>query len=62
MLNVTEKNAVEKGLKLFASQLTTESLRVTLLSTLDIIDFLLDQGAHYVLTEKLNQEPLEVIM
>ncbi|XP_075526865.1 uncharacterized protein LOC142558597 [Dermacentor variabilis] len=59
MLNVTEKNAVEKGLKLFTSQLTTESLRVTLLSTLDIIEFLLDQGAHYVLTAKLNQDPLE---
>ncbi|KAK8772159.1 hypothetical protein V5799_024595 [Amblyomma americanum] len=59
MLNVTEKNSMEEGLKLFASQLTTESLRVTLLSVLDIIEFLLDQGAHYVLTAKLNQDPLE---
>lgn len=60
MLNSTEKNSVEQGLKLFASQQTTQSLRVTLMSTLEIIEFLLDQGAHYVLTAKLNQDPLEV--
>lgn len=60
VLNVTERNAVEKGTKLFASQLTTESLRVTLLSTLDIISYLFDKGAIYVLTAKLNQDPLEV--
>ncbi|KAH6924606.1 hypothetical protein HPB50_020136 [Hyalomma asiaticum] len=59
LLNTTEKNSVEKGLKLCASNLTTESLRVTLVSTLDIIKFLLDQGAHYVLTAKLNQDTLE---
>ncbi|KAH7978010.1 hypothetical protein HPB49_004155 [Dermacentor silvarum] len=59
VLNVTEQNAVEKGTKLFASQLTTESLRVTLLSTLDIINYLFNKGALYVLTAKLNQDPLE---
>lgn len=37
-----------------------ESLRVTLSSVLDIIRFLLLKGAHYVLTGKLNQDPLEV--
>ncbi|XP_037504745.2 uncharacterized protein LOC119379517 [Rhipicephalus sanguineus] len=59
MLNSTEKNSVEQGLKLFASQQTTQSLRVTLMSTLEVIEFLLDEGAHYVLTAKLNQDPLE---
>ncbi|KAL1447705.1 hypothetical protein MTO96_044233 [Rhipicephalus appendiculatus] len=62
MLNSTEKNSVEQGLKLFASQQTTQSLRVTLMSTLEIIEFLLDEGAHYVLTAKLNQDPVEVSM
>lgn len=57
---MTEKNALEKGTKLFASQLTTESLRATLLSTLDIISYLFDKEAVYVLTAKLNQDPLEV--
>ncbi|XP_075526178.1 uncharacterized protein LOC142557858 isoform X1 [Dermacentor variabilis] len=59
LLNVTEQNAIQKNLKLFASQQTTESLRVTLMSTLDIVDDLLRQGALYVLTAKLNQDPLE---
>ncbi|XP_065309419.1 uncharacterized protein [Dermacentor albipictus] len=59
VLNVTEQNAVEKGTKLFASQLKTKSLRVTLLSTLDIINYLFNKGALYVLTAKLNQDPLE---
>ncbi|KAL1431605.1 hypothetical protein MTO96_002234 [Rhipicephalus appendiculatus] len=59
MLNMTEQNSVEKNLKLFASQQTTQSLRVTLLSTIDIIEYLLTQGAHYVLTAKLNKDPLE---
>lgn len=60
ILNLTERNAVEKGTKLFASQLTTESLRVTLLSTLDIISYLFYKEAVYVLTAKLNQDPVEV--
>ncbi|KAH7933277.1 hypothetical protein HPB49_011123 [Dermacentor silvarum] len=59
MLNTTEQNSVKKNLKLFASQQTTQSLRVTLLSTIDIIEYLLAQGAHYVLTAKLNQDPSE---
>lgn len=58
VLNVIEQNAVEKDTKLFASQLTTESLCVTLLSTLDIISYLFDKGAVYVLTAKLNQDRL----
>ncbi|XP_075727294.1 uncharacterized protein LOC142768833 isoform X1 [Rhipicephalus microplus] len=57
VLNVSEKNALEKGTKLLASQLTTESLRVTLLSTLDIISYLFNKDAAYVLTAKLNQDP-----
>lgn len=37
VLNVIEKNAVKKGIKLHASQLTMDSLCVTLLSTLDTV-------------------------
>ncbi|KAH6947474.1 hypothetical protein HPB50_019067 [Hyalomma asiaticum] len=59
LLNTTERNAVCSGLKLFASQMMTEAMRVTLLSTLDIIEYLFGQGAHYILTAKLNQDPLE---
>ncbi|KAL1480527.1 hypothetical protein MTO96_050943 [Rhipicephalus appendiculatus] len=59
LLNTTERNAVCSGLKLFASQMTTEAMRVTLLSTLDIIEYLFGLGAHYILTAKLNQDPLE---
>lgn len=59
MLNETERNSIEKNTKLFASQLTTESLRVTLMSVLDIITLLLDKDVRYVLTAKLNQDPLE---
>lgn len=60
MLDMTEKNSIERNTKLFASQLTTESLRVTLMSVLDIIALLHDKDVRYVLTAKLNQEPLEV--
>lgn len=60
MLNETERNSIEKNTKLFASQLTTESLRVTLMSVLDIITLLLGKDVRYVLTAKLNQDPLEV--
>ncbi|KAH6923713.1 hypothetical protein HPB50_005307 [Hyalomma asiaticum] len=59
LLNTTERNPVCSGLKLFASQMTTEAMRVTLLSTLGIIEYLFGQGAHYILTAKLNQDPLE---
>lgn len=62
MLNMTEKNSIERNTKLFASQLTTESLRVTLMSVLDIITLVLDKDIRYVLTAKLNQDPLEVVI
>lgn len=58
MLNETERNSIERNTKLLASQLTTESLRVTM-SVLGIITPLLDKDARYVLTAKLNQDPLE---
>lgn len=45
---------------MFASQVTMESIRVTLASVRDIIDNLLSKGARFVLTSKLNQDPLEV--
>lgn len=60
MLNSTEKSCKEDNTKMFASQMTVESLRVTLMSVLDVIDLLHKQGVPYVLTVKLNQDPLEV--
>lgn len=61
MLDTTEFNHNTKNTLLFASRQTTESLRVTLLSIIDIIDELHKAGVPYVLTAKLNQDPLEVM-
>lgn len=60
LLNTTEEDSIRLNTKLFASQMTTESLRVTLMSVLDIIILLHDKDVIYVLTAKLNQDPLEV--
>lgn len=60
MLNTIEKNSIERNTQLFASQLTTESLQVTLMLVLDIIALLHHKDVRYVLTAKLNQDPLEV--
>ncbi|KAH8023717.1 hypothetical protein HPB51_015257 [Rhipicephalus microplus] len=59
ILDLTERNHVEKGTAMFASQVTMESLRVTLSSILELTNDLLAKGARYVLTGKLNQDPLE---
>ncbi|XP_075747935.1 uncharacterized protein LOC142813856 [Rhipicephalus microplus] len=59
LLNSTEKNHRERNMLLFASRQTTESLRVTLMTVLDIIDGLHKAGIPYNLTVKLNQDPLE---
>ncbi|KAG0422680.1 hypothetical protein HPB47_001513 [Ixodes persulcatus] len=59
MLNETERNHCHQNMLLFASRQTVESLRVTLLSVLDIIEELHKAGVTYVLTAKLNQDPLE---
>lgn len=61
MLNETEQQCRQTNTKMFASQMTVESLRVTLMSVLDIIDIMHSKGVPYVLTAKLNQDPLEVI-
>lgn len=47
---------------MFATPATMQSLRVTLASVRDLISDLPRCRGHYVLTEKLNQDPLEVIM
>ena len=45
----------------FLTPNTAEGLRVTLLSTIDLCNYLLnDCGFHYVLTSKMNQDALEV--
>ncbi|KAH7942060.1 hypothetical protein HPB49_020112 [Dermacentor silvarum] len=45
---------------MFLTQSTAEGLRVTMLSMLEISEYLLNQcGFKYVLTGKLNQDPLE---
>ncbi|XP_077506838.1 uncharacterized protein LOC144116053 [Amblyomma americanum] len=57
MLNETESIP---NVKLFASRQTIESLRVTLMSVLSLVEFLFNQGVSYILTASLNQDPLEV--
>ncbi|KAL1442806.1 hypothetical protein MTO96_030621 [Rhipicephalus appendiculatus] len=52
-------NHIREGTVMFASKVTMESLGVILTSVLDIIRDLLSEGAQYVLTGKLNQDPLE---
>ncbi|KAH7973296.1 hypothetical protein HPB52_023361 [Rhipicephalus sanguineus] len=59
MLNTTERTSRLDNTRMFASQMTMESLRVTLMSVLDIITFLHSRDVPYVLTAKLNQDPLE---
>ncbi|XP_077516532.1 uncharacterized protein LOC144126333 [Amblyomma americanum] len=56
MLNETESIP---NVKLFASRQTIESLRVTLMSVLSLVEFLFNQGVSYILTASLNQDPLE---
>ncbi|KAH8036601.1 hypothetical protein HPB51_002139 [Rhipicephalus microplus] len=58
-VNKTEENHITNGTVMFASQVTMESLRVTLASVRDLITDLLSKGARYVLTGKLKQDPLE---
>ncbi|KAH6921093.1 hypothetical protein HPB50_027921 [Hyalomma asiaticum] len=58
-VNKTEENQITNGTVMFASQVTMESLRVTLASVWDLVTDLLSKGARYVLTGKLNQDPLE---
>ncbi|KAH7974704.1 hypothetical protein HPB49_018357 [Dermacentor silvarum] len=59
-VNETEENHIAKVSVMFASQVTIESLRVTLASVRDLVADL-SNGAHHVLTGKLNQDPLEEI-
>lgn len=47
----------------FLTTTTAEGLRVTLRSTIELTNYLLwDCGFEYVLTGKMNQDPLEVIL
>jgi hypothetical protein len=43
------------------NQFLTEGLRVTILSTIDLNQYLLSCGFHYVLSNKFSQDPIEVI-
>jgi len=56
---------LEKGLikeSEFLTRPTSEGLRITLSSTIHLIDYLLNEcGFSYVLTAKFNQDSLEVI-
>jgi hypothetical protein len=45
----------------FLTKSTTEGLRVTILSTIQLSQCLLSCGFHYVLSNKFNQDPIEVI-
>ncbi|KAH9372252.1 hypothetical protein HPB48_012050 [Haemaphysalis longicornis] len=55
-VNETEESHVTRGTVIFASQVTMESLRVTLASVRDLIGDLLSKGARFVLTGKMNQD------
>lgn len=44
----------------FASALTLSTLRVSILSTIELVDELLDMGFEFVLTGKFNQDCIEV--
>jgi len=46
----------------FLTKQTAEGLRVSINSTLDLSKYLLDIGFHYVLTYKMNQDKLEVLI
>ncbi|KAH9372024.1 hypothetical protein HPB48_016263 [Haemaphysalis longicornis] len=56
LVNLTEQNHNTRRTAMFASKVTIESLRVTLNSS-----DLLSEGPDYILTGKLNQDPLEVL-
>jgi hypothetical protein len=45
----------------FLTKSTTEGLRVTILSTIELNQYLLSCGFHYILSNKFNQDPIEVI-
>lgn len=62
-LNDWEKRVIDKVIKPnhFLTSNTAEGLRVTLKSTMDICCYLKDNyDFKYVLTGKINQDPLEV--
>jgi len=46
----------------FLTKQTVEGLRVTIKSTIELSNYLLDRGFHYVLSNKMNQDKLEVII
>ena len=48
----------QKG-KMFISAQTYEGLKITVMSMIEIIPFLLENGFNYVLTERFNQDCLE---
>ena len=46
---------------MFISQQTYKGIKITTLSMIELIKFLLNNGVRYVLTERMSQDPLEVI-
>lgn len=46
----------------FLTKQTVEGLRVTIKSTIELSKYLLDIGFDYVLSNKMNQDKLEVII
>jgi hypothetical protein len=45
----------------FLTKSTAEGFRVTILSTIELSQYLLSCGFHYVLSNKFNQDSLEVL-
>lgn len=62
LLNEWESNLNKKLIKddEFLSSNTAEGIRVTIISTIDLITHLHNCGFQYVLTAKINQDCIEV--
>jgi len=64
-LNDWEQNLRNKLITddMFLTKQTVEGLKITIKSTIDLVEYLLNEcGFAYVLTSKLNQDCLEVIL
>lgn len=58
----TEGNSTEDTIyEPFLSKVTLDSLRVTILSTIDVVELLFQDKYKYVLTGKFNQDCIEVL-
>ena len=62
-IDTWEQNLIDKKISesQFLTNQTSEGLRVAIKSTIELTNQLLEDGFHYVQTNKMNQDKLEVI-